>query len=294
MSKLILIAILSLLAAPARAATARRAVMENLATTGSSLFVSSAATRVGVGTSTPAVTLDVAGQAQFGSAAAKSTFTTVGALLMASGSSITLSGANGFITGKSSITASAFFGDGSALTGISAGGETNTYASSKTFTTNVLMKASATASGFFGDGSALTGLPVAQTTITYNLGGATTETTNFKVCYGTGTLTFGGTAPVAVFYSGDITNSGAAGTYCIINFLLDGAFISPASSLVGMGKSNNAAAGGSGNAATLRLFPNPGAGSHSYCISLISPFGTTCTFSTGGTYGNQFGVVELK
>lgn len=134
---------------------------------------------------------------------------------------------------------------------------------------------------------------VAQSSITYNLSGTTTETTNFKVCYGSATITTGGASPIVVFYSGDITNSGAAGTYCIINFLQDGAFISPASSTVGMGKSNNAAAGGSGNATTFRVLPAPTAGEHSWCVSLISPFGTSCTFSQGGTYGNQFGVIEL-
>ena len=153
---------------------------------------------------------------------------------------------------------------------------------------------SMTAARFIGDGSGLTGLGgVAQSSITYNLSGTTTETTNFKVCYGSATITTGGSSPIVVFYSGDITNSGAAGTYCIINFLQDGAFISPASSTVGMGKSNNAAAGGSGNATTFRVLPAPSAGSHSWCVSLISPFGSSCTFSQGGAYGNQFGVIEL-
>ena len=132
------------------------------------------------------------------------------------------------------------------------------------------------------------------TTVTYNLSAATTETTNFNICYGTGTLTLSAGTQVQVAYSGDITNSGAAGTYCIIIFLQDGAFISPASRTVGMGKSNNAAAGGSGNGTTVRVFPSPGAGSHSWCASMISPFGTTCTFSTGGAYGNQFSVTELR
>ncbi len=45
----------------------RRAVMENLATTGTSLFVSSTAVRVGIGTASPAYTLDVAGTSRIGS-----------------------------------------------------------------------------------------------------------------------------------------------------------------------------------------------------------------------------------
>lgn len=320
-ARLLLLLSSLLLAAPA--AAQRRAVMENLATTGTSIFISSTATRVGIGTASPASTLDVnvsgadvtislngqptltrtsaTGSTTVGSnagaviaapAGAESGRFDVSGLTMVANADIVLSGASGVLTSGSSITASAFFGNGSALTGISAA-ETNTYTSSKTFTTNVLMKASATASGFFGDGSALTNIS-AVSTVTYNLTGATTETTNFKVCYATGTLTLLAGTQVQVTYSGDITNSGAAGQYCVINFLQDGAFISPASSTIGMGKSNNASAGGSGNATTVRVFPSPGAGSHSWCVSMISPFGATCTFTSSAVLGNQFSVTELR
>ncbi|HVE15061.1 MAG TPA: hypothetical protein VNI01_16825, partial [Elusimicrobiota bacterium] len=77
---------------------------------------------IGIGTSSPAVLFDVNGAAQFGSGAAKSTFTALGGLFVASGSSITLSGPNGYLSSASSVTASAFFGDGSHLTGIAGGG----------------------------------------------------------------------------------------------------------------------------------------------------------------------------
>jgi hypothetical protein len=61
---------------------------------------------LGVGTLTPQTLLDVAGTAQFGSTG-KSTFTASGALTMATNSTVVAS---------SSITAGAFFGDGSNLT----------------------------------------------------------------------------------------------------------------------------------------------------------------------------------
>ena len=73
---------------------------------------------VGVGATAPAMKLDVNGNAQFGSGAAKSTFTTAGALALANNAALSLSGASGNITTGSSVTASAFFGDGSNLTGI--------------------------------------------------------------------------------------------------------------------------------------------------------------------------------
>lgn len=73
---------------------------------------------VGIGTNLAATPLDVNGVAQFGSGATKSTFTSVGWLLLSPNAQLQLSGANGYITGSSSVTASAFFGDGSHLTGV--------------------------------------------------------------------------------------------------------------------------------------------------------------------------------
>ncbi|MCX5786931.1 MAG: hypothetical protein NTX64_00250 [Elusimicrobia bacterium] len=114
---------------------------------GASLSVTSGMT--GVGTAAPAATLDVNGNAQFGSTS-KSTFTSDGNLLV-----------------PGSVTGSAFFGDGSHLTGIVTGGEANTFTSSKTFTSDVLARSSVTASAFFGDGSHLTGIVTSGETNTF-------------------------------------------------------------------------------------------------------------------------------
>lgn len=77
--------------------------------------------RVGISTGVPGADLDVEGVAQFGTGGVKSTFNSAGGLFLASGSSLTLSGASGWIAVQSSVTASAFFGDGSGLTGVNAG-----------------------------------------------------------------------------------------------------------------------------------------------------------------------------
>lgn len=64
--------------------------------------------------------LSVTGDSYFGKGGVSvSTMQTNGSLFLASGSSLTLRGANGYITTSSSVTASAFFGDGSSLSGIS-------------------------------------------------------------------------------------------------------------------------------------------------------------------------------
>lgn len=64
---------------------------------------------LGIGTTSPSARLDVNGNAQFGSGSTKSTFTTLGSLFMASGSSITLAGPQGWVTTASSVTASSLF-----------------------------------------------------------------------------------------------------------------------------------------------------------------------------------------
>ena len=97
----------------------------------------------GIGTVSPTAKLDVYGDSKFGTS-----------------NQLSIS-ANGELVGLSSITASAFFGDGSGLTGIVGVGETGTFASSKTFTNatdGILVYSSVTASAFFGNGSGLTNL----------------------------------------------------------------------------------------------------------------------------------------
>lgn len=134
---------------------------------------------------------------------------------------------------------------------------------------------------------------VAQSSKTFNLTGTTTATTNFDICYASGTITASGTRPVQVYYAGSITQAGAAGRYCLISFMQDGAHIAPYSRTVGMGAAVTSSAGGFGNGSTSRVFPAPSAGSHSWCISMISPFGDACTFTYSSAHGNEFGVTEL-
>jgi hypothetical protein len=75
---------------------------------------------VGIATTNPGTQLDVNGNAQFGSGINKSTFSVFGALDLASNAALTLQGPFGNITNASSVTASAFFGDGSHLTNVNA------------------------------------------------------------------------------------------------------------------------------------------------------------------------------
>jgi hypothetical protein len=127
---------------------------------------------VGIGTNNPATLLDVGGISQFGTNGTKSTFTALGALSIASGAALTLSGSGGYVTSLSSVNASAFFGSGARLTGIPStgsisgyylplsGGSLNsgaalTLSGSGGYISSV---SSVNASAFFGSGAGLTGI----------------------------------------------------------------------------------------------------------------------------------------
>ncbi|MDE2426959.1 MAG: hypothetical protein KGO96_13750 [Elusimicrobia bacterium] len=167
---------------------------------------------VGVGTTSPATTLDVDGSAQFGSGAAKSTFTTTGELDLAN---------NAAIVGSSSITAGGFFGDGSHLTNVGASSWTGgTVPNASTFNSSV------TASGLFSSYGFQYGIPIASATFTNITVATITIPSGFKkywlmgwientnVSNLTAVITFGGDEGSnyqSVLYSNNISGSEAAG-----------------------------------------------------------------------------------
>jgi hypothetical protein len=64
-------------------------------------------------------------------------------VFIAAGSSLTLQGSGGYITSQSSITAAAFFGDGSALTGIATLSSTQTWSKSNIFNSSFTIQSGA-------------------------------------------------------------------------------------------------------------------------------------------------------
>lgn len=74
------------------------------------LFAQSSTRRIGLSTGTPQNTLDVRGDASFGTGVGRSTFTTAGDLTLGTNSDLTLTGPSAYFTSGSSVTASGFFG----------------------------------------------------------------------------------------------------------------------------------------------------------------------------------------
>ena len=79
----------------------------------------------------------------FGSGTTISTFSALGGLFIASGSSVTLTGANGWLASASSVTASAFFGDASHLSNVPSTFNGGTVANQTTFLSTVTIQGNA-------------------------------------------------------------------------------------------------------------------------------------------------------
>lgn len=179
----------------------------------------------GVGTLSPCLghvidegcRLEISGSSLFGVGnIGVSTITNSGSFVGGLGSSITLSGSTGWVTGQSSVTASAFFGNGAALTGVALSGPNaditsmsalNTISSALTFTSSTtntssagsLVSSSVTASAFFGNGSGLTNVTGTDSTKVAKTGDTMT-----------GTLTLTG-ATGSVVSAASVTASGFFG-----------------------------------------------------------------------------------
>ena len=351
-----LLALLLLLAPAANAQ--RRTVMENLAASNNTIFVATPTARVGVGTTTPVVALDVAGAGRFSSGVivASMTMTGVGGnafigtgdgeLTAASANVIlrlnrtgsnavdfrfrTLADEGNFLTaGADPITfspnaseamrvasggnvgvgttspdatldvnGSAQFGSGATKSTFTATPGAGTYALQ--LSSGMTLPQGATGVGIrWADGTTSTTAVTAsaaastvfQTSITVNNAAATTNTT-FTTCYATGTLTFSGGKAV-VWYNGGTRNSGGVSTFCTLNVLLDGSYISPWTSTQGMSMGINTGSNTDHAHTLLRVFDAPSNGSHAYCLAMAVS-ANTCTFSNVSFVGNQFGVMELK
>lgn len=171
---------------------------------------------------------------------------------------------------------SAAVGSDNTLTGA------NTFTGATTFTGAVTMTSSTTLNGVYSGG----GIHSASST-TGGFGGTWTNTA-YAACKTTVTITTTGN-PVMVWFAGGVANTNAS-AITGLNFLVDGAFVSPWSSSLGIAEP--VIPGANQNAATSFSFlvGALSAASHSFCLAAHVNAGTGSFIGSVG----QFGVMEIK
>lgn len=225
------------------------------------------------------------------------------------GNSLTLSGANGYITTQSSITASAFFGDGSHLanvanlTGDNNFTGANIFASSLTVRSGgrqIILSTGPEISNILIDtNGAISFSPQLHNSSATIVPGYSTTNTAFGPCIPSSTITFttsGGR--VELVFTGNIELTSQitqVGTW--VNFLQDGQYVRDLSSNKGfMVWTHLRSLSGNIQIQPIRisyLLDAPPSGSHSYCLTLLSLNGFPSALSGSGA-GNIFYVKEIK
>ena len=222
---------------------------------GTSIYLTNA---MGIGTTDPLAKLDVNGNAQFGSGATKSTFSATGDLNLASNGDLTLTGPTAFITSGSSINASAFFGNGAGLTGVT---------------------------GFVATSTG-TALPSTQ---------ATTVTSGVRCLISTVTMTTTG-GKIMITFTGSGANDTATST-SNLGLLMDGDFVtgingSKNGATDAMTTNGHELAAYNRNYNFTFLQAAPSAAAHSWCVTAWTDVGT---FTIGAvTPKPRLQIVELK
>lgn len=222
------------------------------------------------------------------------------------GSSITLLGPNGNIVTASSISASAFFGDGSHLSGIATTIATQSFSGAQTFLSTFTAQSGgnqiqlSTSSSVInmrvqGDG-ATTFYPELHNSSSATVPRATTTAATFGPCIAGSTLTIttsGG--KVELTFSGILRNATLNSTVAL-TFLADGQFPPGLSSTKSLVRSHDTIPHGAYDAGPFRyLLDAPAAGAHSYCLSISAPDGgTTALGEVEFDFRSIFIVKELK
>lgn len=225
------------------------------------------------------------------------------------GNSLTLSGANGYITTQSSITASAFFGDGSHLANVANLIGDNNFTGANTFTSSfsvqsggrqiILSTGPGMSNILIDTNGAISFSPQLHNSSATIVPGYSTTNSAFGPCIPSSTITFttsGGRVELAFTGNIELTSQiTQVGTW--INFLQDGQYVRDLSSSKGfMVWTHLTSPGGNIEVQPIRisyLLDAPPAGSHSYCLTLLSLNGFASTLASSDA-GNIFYVKEIK
>lgn len=237
---------------------------------------------------------------------------------IAPGSSLTLTGPLGTLTGASSVTASAFFGDGRNLGGIASLYAEQSFSDGSLFLSSfsvqsggkqIVLSTSSLSSNFsLSGGGVFSFSPELHNSSSTFVPAASTSNDNFGPCVDGSTLTIvtaGGR--VELIFSGKLSNDergdGGAflGNAAELGFLQDGSFVDDFSSSKGIVRATGAGALEATDIGSFRyLLKAPSVGAHAYCLTIARSQVVPGVQSGGTKLGgetnsrNSFVVKEIK
>lgn len=223
-------------------------------------------------------------------------------IYLAASNSISLDSAGGHLSGSSSVTASAFFGDGSHLSGVARLSADNTFSGASTFTSSFsvqsggrrisLSTGSTYANVEISSFGVVSFSPEMHNSSSTVLAAYSTTSTGFGPCITGSTLTIttsGGRVQLTFVGATSSFPSGVPR----LSFLQDGQFIASFTTGTAIG----------GNAShylettPFNYLVDAAAGQHSFCATLATPGGGTATLNGTGSstpVANQFFIKEIK
>jgi hypothetical protein len=224
-------------------------------------------------------------------------------IYVTTGSSFTLTGPSGYITGFSSITASSFFGDGSHLSGLDATtaadlifSGANTFLSSFTIRTSgheISLSSGPTRKNLLIDSSGnLSFEPTLHNSSRTIVENTTTSLTSCGSCVPSSTVTINtsGGRVEATFTGMGSRNLGAS--YTMVGLLQDGQYVTDTSSKSSVSKIQSGL--GRGELSFNYILDAPPPGSHSYCITLCGMDNPSVTLYNDTASAALFYVKEIK
>lgn len=220
-------------------------------------------------------------------------------------SDILLNGAgmtiNGAITGQSSMTASAFFGNGERLTGVLSLTSTQTATAAFTFLSSftirsggrriVLSTSSSVENMVIAQDGILRFYPELHNSTSTVIQAVATTAGSAGVCISTLTLTSAG-GRLEISFTGTLASSLTEG-WVGISFLIDGAFVGDMTAQKMFASQPSEEAGFDRSVHLNYLVSAPAPGTHNVCVSLAAPYGGTASILTANAT-TIFWVKEIR
>lgn len=232
---------------------------------------------------------------------------------MSNESSMTLQGADGYVTAASSIIAASFFGYGGSLVGVVKLNSTTSFSGSNVFISSFSVRSNGRRI-VFSTGIAANNLsidsagavsfhPELHNSSNTSIAESTTTSANFGPCIDGSTIAIvaSGSGRIELVFVGDLVYStGVANQQPAwgINFLQDGQFVRDLSATTGIGafKYPTVLTNQQIERTTtfFYLLDAPAPGEHSFCVTVRAPDGGSVSLRNDSNVGNIFYALEIK